>query len=72
MQRTDATFTMVDQSGDTAAALQDIVQYINVPDGFEVSLYAIVPDARSMAVAPQGTVTFVGHPQGQGVVGRRP
>ncbi len=60
MQRTDATFTMIDQSGDTAAALRDIVQYINVPEGFEVSLYAVVPDARSMAMAPQGTVLFVG------------
>jgi glucose/arabinose dehydrogenase len=60
MQRTDATFTEVAQTGDTAAALQDIVQYINVPEGFEVSLYAVVPDARSLAVAPQGTVTFVG------------
>lgn len=60
MQRTDATFTFVDQGGERAEALQDIIQYINVPDGFEVSLYAVVPDARSMAVAPQGTVTFVG------------
>lgn len=60
MQRTDATFTMIDQSGDRAQALQEIVQHIKVPDGFEVSLYAVVPDARSMAVAPQGTVTFVG------------
>lgn len=60
MQRTDATFTMVDQTGPTAEALQDIVQYINVPEGFEVSLYAVVPDARSMAVAPQGTVVFAG------------
>jgi glucose/arabinose dehydrogenase len=60
MQRTDATFTMVDQTGPTADALRDIVQYINVPEGFEVSLYAVVPDARSMAVAPQGTVVFAG------------
>jgi glucose/arabinose dehydrogenase len=60
MQRTDATFTFVDQEGQRADALKDILQYINVPDGFEVSLYAVVPDARSMAVAPQGTVTFVG------------
>jgi glucose/arabinose dehydrogenase len=60
MQRTDATFTVIDQTGPTAEALADIVQFINVPEGFEVSLYAIVPDARSMAVAPQGTVTFVG------------
>lgn len=60
MQRTDATFTVIDQTGPTAEALADIVQFINVPEGFEVSLYAVVPDARSMAVAPQGTVTFVG------------
>ncbi len=60
MQRTDATFTTIDQSGDRADALSNIIPHINVPDGFEVSLYAIVPDARSMAVAPQGTVTFVG------------
>jgi glucose/arabinose dehydrogenase len=60
MQRTDATFTYVEQDGATAEALRAIVPHINVPDGFEVSLYAVVPDARSMAVAPQGTVTFVG------------
>lgn len=60
MQRTDATFTNIDQSGDRADALTGILEHISVPDGFEVSLYAVVPDARSMAVAPQGTVTFVG------------
>ncbi|WP_305970184.1 MULTISPECIES: PQQ-dependent sugar dehydrogenase [unclassified Mameliella] len=60
MQRTDATFTHVAQDGDRAEALEGILQHINVPDGFEISLYAVVPDARSMAVAPQGTVTFVG------------
>ncbi|MEM8811450.1 MAG: PQQ-dependent sugar dehydrogenase [Pseudomonadota bacterium] len=60
MQKTDATFTFVDQGGERAEALKAIIPHINVPDGFEVSLYAVVPDARSMAVAPQGTVTFVG------------
>ena len=60
MQRTDATFTFIDQEGGTAEALKEIIPHINVPEGFEVSLYAVVPDARSMAVAPQGTVTFVG------------
>lgn len=60
MQRTDATSTFIDQVGDRADALRDILQHIHVPEGFEVSLYAVVPDARSMAVAPQGTVTFVG------------
>ena len=60
MQRTDATFTHVDQDGAQADALRQIVPAINVPEGFEISLYAVVPDARSMAVAPQGTVVFAG------------
>ena len=60
MQKTDATFTHVEQTGARADALKAIVDHINVPDGFEVSLYAVVPDARSMAMAPQGTVLFAG------------
>lgn len=60
MQRTDASFTFIDQEGSRADALSEIISHIDVPDGFEVSLYAVVPDARSMAVAPQGTVVFVG------------
>ncbi|MGZ3218133.1 PQQ-dependent sugar dehydrogenase [Paracoccus sp. T5] len=60
MQRTNATFTKIDQTGPNAESLRAILPQINVPDGFEVSLYAVVPDARSMAVAPQGTVVFVG------------
>ncbi len=61
MQKTeDSAFTFIDQEGPNAEALSEIVQHINVPEGFEVSLFAVVPDARSMAVAPQGTVTFVG------------
>ena len=60
MQRTDATFTHIDQTGERAEALKAILEHIEVPDGFEVSLYAVVPDARSMAVAPQGTVVFAG------------
>lgn len=60
MQKTDSDFTFVDQTGPSAEALRAILPEINLPEGFEVSLYAVVPDARSMAVAPQGTVTFVG------------
>ena len=33
---------------------------IKLPDGFKINLYAVVPDARHMAVGPQGIVTFVG------------
>ncbi|SDC01056.1 PQQ-dependent sugar dehydrogenase [Ruegeria marina] len=60
MQKTDAEFTFIAQDGERADALKKILPAIDVPAGFEVSLYAVVPDARSMAVAPQGTVTFVG------------
>jgi len=31
-----------------------------MPPGFKIGLYAVVPDARHMAVGPQGIVTFVG------------
>ena len=31
-----------------------------MPPGFHIDLYAIVPDARHLAVGPQGIVTFVG------------
>ncbi|MBM2575967.1 PQQ-dependent sugar dehydrogenase [Jannaschia sp. Os4] len=60
MKRTDAAFTHVDQGGDRAEALRAILDHVTVPEGFEISLYAVVPDARSMAVAPQGTVVFAG------------
>ena len=60
MQKTGATFTTVEQEGDRAEALRAIAEHIEVPEGFEVSLYAVVPDARSMAMAPQGTVLFAG------------
>jgi glucose/arabinose dehydrogenase len=31
-----------------------------LPPGFQISLYALVPDARHIAVGPQGVATFVG------------
>ncbi|ALA19735.1 MULTISPECIES: sorbosone dehydrogenase family protein [Chelatococcus] len=55
-----ATFTTVDQGGKKAEAIQAILQKIKLPEGFKISLYAIVPDARHIAVGPQGIVTFVG------------
>ena len=61
MQRTEGSaFTFVDQAAPAAELLGEIVEHINVPDGFEASLYAVVPDARHMAVGPQGIVIFVG------------
>ncbi|MDH5530568.1 MAG: PQQ-dependent sugar dehydrogenase [Paracoccaceae bacterium] len=53
-------FTVVEQGGDYAEAIKNTLKEISLPDGFKIELYAIVPDARHMAVGPQGIVTFVG------------
>jgi glucose/arabinose dehydrogenase len=50
----------VAQGGDTAKAIQATLAKIKLPPGFRIDLYALVPDARHMAVGPQGVVTFVG------------
>lgn len=57
---TSMDFQMVEQTGDYADQLRRNLERISLPPGFEISLYAIVPDARHMAVGPQGVVTFVG------------
>jgi glucose/arabinose dehydrogenase len=50
----------IPQTGEYAESLKALAEKIKVPAGFKVNLYAIVPDARHMAVGPQGVVTFVG------------
>jgi len=53
-------FTFVEQGGENAAAIRETLKQINLPSGFKIDLYAIVPDARHMAVGPQGIAVFVG------------
>ena len=53
-------FTFIDQTGANADAIKQTLQKIKLPSGFKIALYAVVPDARHMAVGPQGIVTFVG------------
>lgn len=53
-------FEVVPQDPDNAAQLRRNLQAIKLPPGFKIDLYAIVPDARHMAVGPQGVVTIVG------------
>jgi len=53
-------FTTIEQGGANADAIKNTLNRINLPNGFKIDLYAIVPDARHMAVGPQGVVTFVG------------
>src|SRR3984957_14944327 len=51
----------IPQTGPKADAVRQILQdKIKLPPGFHIELYALVPDARHMAVGPQGVVTFVG------------
>lgn len=51
---------VIDQNSSSADAIRNTLQRIELPDGFEIDLYALVPDARHMAVGPQGVVMFVG------------
>ncbi len=54
-------FIYIDQTGDYADGIKRILaDHITLPEGFKIELYAVVPDARSIAVGPQGVVTFVG------------
>jgi glucose/arabinose dehydrogenase len=50
----------VAQTGGKADAIKKNLARIKLPRGFKIGLYALVPDARHMAVGPQGVVTFVG------------
>ena len=62
VQTTGTSFAgqFIDQTGPKAEQLKKHLERIKLPAGFKVSLYAIVPDARHMAVGPQGTVLWVG------------
>ena len=51
---------LIPQTGAKAEAIKKSLAAIKLPAGFKIALYAIVPDARHMAVGPQGVVTFVG------------
>lgn len=53
-------FRTVEQGGAYAESIRETLKRITLPPGFRIDLYAVVPDARHMAVGPQGVVTFVG------------
>src|SRR5215468_11514637 len=50
----------IPQTGPKADAIKQNLTKIKMPKGFHIGLYALVPDARHIAVGPQGIVTFVG------------
>jgi glucose/arabinose dehydrogenase len=53
-------FRPVEQTGEYADQLRKNLENITLPDGFKIELFAIAPDARHMAVGPQGIAVFVG------------
>jgi glucose/arabinose dehydrogenase len=57
---TAADWPEVPQTGQKADQVKQNLTKIKLPPGFHISLYALVPDARHIAVGPQGVATFVG------------
>ena len=55
-----ADWPEVPQTGPKADQVKQNLTKIKLPPGFHISLYALVPDARHIAVGPQGVATFVG------------
>lgn len=55
-----ADWPQIPQTGPKADQIKQNLAKIKLPAGFHIGLYAIVPDARHIAVGPQGVVTFVG------------
>ncbi|MFC4172196.1 PQQ-dependent sugar dehydrogenase [Microvirga sp. GCM10011540] len=50
----------IPQEGRRADAIRRNLEKIKLPEGFKIDLYALVPDARHMAVGPSTGVVFVG------------
>ena len=61
-QSTGASLNMetIAQTGAKADALRANLKNVRLPPGFKIDLYALVPDARHMAVGPSTGIVFVG------------
>ena len=57
---TDLNIPTVPQEGRNAAAIRENLKRVKLPEGFKIELFAVVPDARHMAVAPSTNMLFVG------------
>lgn len=57
---TDLNIPQVPQTGRNADAIRQNLQRVKLPPGFTIELFAVVPDARHMAVAPSTNMLFVG------------
>lgn len=56
----DPSMPSVPQTGKNADAIRENLKRVKLPPGFQIDLYAVVPDARHMAVAPSTNMLFVG------------
>ena len=56
----DPSMPAVPQEGKNATQLRENLKRVKLPPGFKIDLYAVVPDARHMAVAPNTNMLFVG------------
>jgi glucose/arabinose dehydrogenase len=56
---TDLNIPTVPQTGRKADSIRANLKNIKMPPGFKIDLYAVVPDARHMAVAPSTNMLFV-------------
>jgi glucose/arabinose dehydrogenase len=57
---TDLNIPLVPQTGKNADTIRENLKRVKLPPGFKIDLYAVVPDARHMAVAPSTNMLFVG------------
>ncbi len=57
---TDLNIPTVAQGGTNAEAIKNNLKKVKLPEGFKIELFAIVPDARHMAVGPSTNMLFVG------------
>jgi glucose/arabinose dehydrogenase len=57
---TDLNIPLVPQTGKNADQLRENLKKVKLPPGFKIDLYAVVPDARHMAIAPSTNMLFVG------------
>jgi glucose/arabinose dehydrogenase len=57
---TDLNIPPVPQTGKQRRPLRENLKSVKLPPGFKIDLYAVVPDARHMAVAPSTNMLFVG------------
>lgn len=56
----DAALAPVAQQGPKAEAIRADLRHVRLPPGFKIELFAVVPQARHMAISPSGRTAFVG------------